>query len=222
MGIWGFLDVLLLAAGIIATVFSIVWREPNVLLNFTLSTQKLDAGLVLGIFFIVTFLISMVAMIRKNNGITGFIVLNWALVLDAIVTLIVGTVVWFYTLEETTNYYSVWKAASADTRVDLQDMFQCCGYNAPNDTVEIRDGTFCSSQDFVNSLYNATTPTNNACIFLVTGSTDVTLNQIFTSVYGFMAVVVCLFLATLCVIKTRTEKERFRKIDAKRGGGGFV
>lgn len=60
-----------------------------------------------------------------------------------------------------------------------------------------------------------------------------------------MAVAICLFLASLCVIHVvrpqssafalemrsspslslalqRREKERFRKIDAKRGGGGFV
>jgi len=222
MGIWAFLDVLLLAAGIVATVVSIVWREPNVLLNFTLSTEKLNAGLILGIIFIITFLISMVAMIRKNNSITGFIVLNWALVLDAIVVLIVGTAVWFYTLKQRANYYDVWQAASPDTRVALQDMFGCCGYYAPNDTAEIRTGTFCKSQDFVNSLYNATVTTTNACINPVNAAAEVTLNQIFTPVYGFMAVVICLFLATLCVIKTKTEKERFRKIDAKRGGGGFV
>jgi len=223
MGVWGFLDVLLLGAGVLATVFSIVWREPNVLLNFTLSTQKLDAGLVLGIFFLVTFLISIVAMIRRNNSVVGLIVLNWALVLDAIVTLVVGTAVWFYTLEERNNYLAVWQAASPDTRVDLQNMFSCCGYFAPNDTTaEIRAGSFCQSQDFVNSLFNATATTTNACVTPVTAHTDFTLNNIFTSVYGFMAVVICLLLATLCVIKTRTEKERFRKIDAKRGGGGFV
>lgn len=62
-------------------------------------------------------------------------------------------------------------------------------------------------------------------------------------VYGFMAIVLCLLLASLCVIKKvclytfqmftifneknlycrqRQEDERFKKIDAKRGGRGFV
>lgn len=56
--------------------------------------------------------------------------------------------------------------------------------------------------------------------------------------YGFMAVVIGLFLANMCVIKKvsntnlfvltgadtqqRQEEERFEKIDAKRGGHGFV
>lgn len=62
---------------------------------------------------------------------------------------------------------------------------------------------------------------------------------ILSQVYGYMAIVLCLLLVSLCVIKKvtssyldcysaihfdlqRQEDERFKKIDAKRGGGGFV
>jgi hypothetical protein len=40
--------------------------------------------------------------------------------------------------------------------------------------------------------------------------------------FGFTAVNGLLFLATLCVINERLIAVRFAKIDAKRGGGGFV
>lgn len=63
-----------------------------------------------------------------------------------------------------------------------------------------------------------------------------------SQIYGFMAITVCLMLASVCVINKvrratlpfrpssshlviavqRKEDERFRKIDAKRGGKGFV
>lgn len=60
-----------------------------------------------------------------------------------------------------------------------------------------------------------------------------------SQVYSFMGVILCLLLATLCVIKRvssycaqllipvinclqRQEEERFKKIDEKRGGRGFV
>jgi hypothetical protein len=42
------------------------------------------------------------------------------------------------------------------------------------------------------------------------------------SIYAFIAVIGCLFLATVCVMKERAVEIRFQKIDAKRGGGGFV
>ncbi len=41
MGTWVFLDFCLLAAGVISLVFSIVWRSPNVLMNFVISSADL-------------------------------------------------------------------------------------------------------------------------------------------------------------------------------------
>jgi hypothetical protein len=63
--------------------------------------------------------------------------------------------------------------------------------------------------------------------------------QVIRTTYGFMAGIIGLFLSSLCVIKVvsfivlpflvqcrlclqRQETERFKKIDGKRGGGGFV
>ena len=43
-----------------------------------------------------------------------------------------------------------------------------------------------------------------------------------SSIYGFVGIVGALFLATVCVINERKLEVRFAKIDAKRGGSGFV
>lgn len=84
-----------------------------------------------------------------------------------------------------------------------------------NDTAEI-GGTFCTSQDFANSL-NATNSAN-FCVTPVTAKTDYTLENTFTyvlvesfeillltdahsSIYAFMVPVIGLFLASLCVIQ---------------------
>lgn len=42
LGAWGFLDICLLVDAIVAIVFSIIWREPNLLLNLELSTAHLN------------------------------------------------------------------------------------------------------------------------------------------------------------------------------------
>lgn len=42
------------------------------------------------------------------------------------------------------------------------------------------------------------------------------------SVFGFMAVIIGMFLATMSMIYRRNEQERFRRIDEKRGGRSFV
>lgn len=51
---------------------------------------------------------------------------------------------------------------------------------------------------------------------------DPYINTAFTGVYACEAVVIAFALAATCVISERRVVERFRLIDAKRGGGGFV
>jgi len=219
MGVWAALDILLLAAGAISLALSMVWRAPNILMNMVLSSADLTAGTLLGIALLITFVISVGAIVQRNHVTIGLVILNYALLADAIAILVIGTFVWFYTLQERVEFHQLWLGAPRETRIFLQDQFKCCGYFNGTDAAEI-GGSFCTSQDVVNRL-NATIATN-FCVTPVTGFADMTLNNIFTTVYGFMAIVLCMLLATLCVIKKRQEDERFKKIDSKRGGRGFV
>jgi len=218
MGTWAVLDFLLLAAGATAVALSIVWRQPNILMNMVLSSADLTAGTVLGVALLITFAISLGAIVQQNHVTIGLVILNYVLIVDALGIVIIGTFVWFFTLQERANFYKLWLEATPQTRLILQDQFKCCGYFNGTDTVEI--GGFCQSPDFASKLDPANF--NNFCVTPITSFADMTLNNVFTTVYGFMAIVLCLLLASLCVIKKRQEDERFKKIDAKRGGRGFV
>ncbi|PPQ90131.1 hypothetical protein CVT25_012300 [Psilocybe cyanescens] len=215
MGVWVALDFLLLVAGALSVALSIVWRAPNILMNMVLSSADLTAGTILGVALLVTFVISVGAIIQRNHVTIGLVILNWTLLVDAIGVLVVGSFVWMYTLKERANFHVLWAEATPASRVFLQDKFKCCGYFNGTDLAEV-GGSFCTSQDVINGLNPNVT--SNFCVTPVTAFADVTLNN----VYGFMAIVLCLLLASICVIKKRNEDERFKKIDAKRGGRGFV
>jgi len=219
MGVWLALDCLLLISGLISVIFSQAWRAPNALMNIVLTSADLAAGTILGISMIVTFLISLVAIAQRNHVTVGLVILNYALILDAMGIIVIGTFVWWYTLQERANFHQLWFQTSSAARIAIQDKFQCCGYFSGSDLAEI-GGQFCVSEDFVNSL--PTDDLNRFCVTPVTNFADSTLNSTFTTVYGSMAIVISLLLATLCVIRKRQEDERFKKIDAKRGGQGFV
>jgi hypothetical protein len=219
MGVWAALDILLLAAGVISLILSLVWRAPNILMNMVLSSADLTAGTILGVALLITFVISIGAIVQRNHVTIGLVILNYALLFDALAILVIGTFVWFYTLQERANFHKLWIDAPRETRITLQDQFRCCGYFNGTDAAEI-GGSFCTSQDVINGLNSNVA--SNFCVTPVTGFADMTLNNVFTTVYGFMAIVLCLLLASLCVIKKRQEDERFKKIDAKRGGRGFV
>jgi hypothetical protein len=219
IGVWAVLDFFLLATGVVMLSLSMTWRAQNPLMNMVLSLSDLTAGTILGIAFLVTFAISIGAIVQKSHVTIGLVILNYALLMDAIGIVIIGTYFWFFTLQERANFHRLWLQASSQTRITLQDQFKCCGYFNGTDKAEI-GGSFCQTQQFVSGLVSDVT--TNFCVTPITNFADMTLNNVFTTVYGFMAVILCLLLASLCVIKKRQEDERFKKIDAKRGGRGFV
>ncbi|KAH7889947.1 hypothetical protein F5I97DRAFT_1848835 [Phlebopus sp. FC_14] len=209
---WAFFDLCLMAAGVISLVLSFVWRRPDLLLNLTFSTTDLTGGTVLGIVLLSTFAFSLISIIQR--GTKPLIMLNWALLVDGIAILIVGTYVWVYTLHERNNYHVVFGRQSDTTKIMIQDTLMCCGYFNATDEIAF-GGNVCPNQTAAMSL-------NNFCVTPITKFADTTLNNVFSTVYGFMAIVIGLFLATMCVIKKRQETARFERIDAKRGGRGFV
>jgi len=206
------LDIALLAAGAICIAMSIVWRTPDVLRDLVINNIDLIAGLVMGVTFILTSIFGLIGIFQRNHITMPLVALNWMLFVDALYVMVIATAVWFYSLRQRNEFYVVWKEQTSAVRTLLQDQLQCCGYFDSTDNV-ISAG-FCQDPAFA--------ATQQPCVTPITAFSDYTLNNIFTSTYGFMAIILTLFLASLCVINKRKEEERFRKIDAKRGGGGFV
>ncbi|KAI0317295.1 tetraspanin [Amylostereum chailletii] len=219
VGIYAFFTLCVLTASVLSIVFSIVWRKKDLLLNMIFNSGDLTAGLVMGIALMITSVMSVAAIVQRNHVMGGLVALNWALIADAIIVLVVGTKIWFFSLRQRAEFHTLYAALTPANRIVFQDKFSCCGYFNATDLVEI-GGKFCTSQDFANSLNQ--TVLANQCVTGITGETDLILNHTFTVTYGFMAPIIALFLASLCVIKVRQEIERFKSIDAKRGGRGFV
>jgi len=189
------------------------------MVNMTFSPSDLDAGLIMGIAFLLTSAFSVGAIIQRNHVTIGLVILNWILIADAMIVLVVGTFVWFYTLRERSEFHTLYAKMQPSQRITIQDKFSCCGYFNASDLIEI-GGSFCQNSTFANSLN--TTVASNFCVSPITKEADSSLNEVFSTTYGFMAGIIGLFLSSLCVIKVRQEFERFRRIDAKRGGRGFV
>lgn len=218
MASWAFIDFLLLGASGMSIALSIIWRAPNILMNMAISSEFLTAGMVLGIILGLTFMVSLGAVVQRNHVTIGFVILNWFLVVDAIAVIVVGSMIWFFSLRQRNEFQKKWTALPAADRITIQDQHHCCGYFTVADA-EI-GGNFCQNTTFTQSL--SVNVTTNFCVTPITLFTDYTLENTFTTIYGYMAIVLSLLVASLCVIKKRQEEERFKKIDAKRGGRGFV
>jgi len=210
MLLWGLLDFFLLAAGGALIAFSVVLRAPDAIRNLVFPASDLNFSLALGIIYVVTFAVSIGAVIQQNHITIGLAILNWVLMGVTVVTVIFGSTMWFMTLQEHANFANVWNAASPANRIAVQEALHCCGF-VSNTAVEATG--FCANP--ANAL-------NNGCSIPFVTISDTMLMDAFTTVYSFTAITVMLFIATMCVIKKRQEQERFRRIDAKRGGRGFV
>lgn len=210
MAVWGLLDFLLLGAGGGIIAFSILLRAPDALRNLILTDFDLNFGLVLGILYVATFVVSVGAIIQQNHVTIGLAILNWVLLANTVFTVIFGANLWFMTLRENENFGNVWNTTTPDRRIAVQDVLKCCGF--ANNTV-VESAGFCA---------DPAVTMNNGCETKFVSFADNMLMDAFTTVYALTTILVMLFVASMCVIKKRQEQERFRRIDAKRGGRGFV
>jgi hypothetical protein len=171
-GVWAGIDLALLLAGGLCIAFSMIWRGPNLLRELVISTTDLNAGLGLGIMYSLTFVVSIAAILTHKATTGGLKALNFVLIADSFATIVIASIVWFYTLEERKNFSEVWGQQSQETLGRIQEEFKCCGYY--NGTDRAIGTGICASQTFA---LNST-----GCVGAVTNFADYTLNNIFTSV----------------------------------------
>ena len=147
--------------------------HPSDNLHYLPVRPHLIVGLGLGISYAITAVVALIAIVQPNHVTTGLAALNWVLLLDAIATLIVGTVIWFFTLKERATYHAKWLVTSPAIKTAIQDQFSCCGYFTTNET-DIPFGGFCTDQTFASN--------QTACVGPLVEYADFTLNNIFTCV----------------------------------------
>src|ERR1700761_7163519 len=85
-----------------------------------------SAGLAMGIAFLVTSAFAVGAIIQRNHVTIGLVILNWILIADAIIVLVVGTFVWFYTLRERAEFHTLYAKMQPSQRITIQDKVNHC------------------------------------------------------------------------------------------------
>jgi hypothetical protein len=78
-------------------------------------------GLAVGIALLLTSFMSVGAIIQRNHVTIGLVILNWVLIADAVIVLVVGTFVWFYTLRERSEWHSIYAKLQPSQRISIQD-----------------------------------------------------------------------------------------------------
>ncbi|ORX34059.1 hypothetical protein BD324DRAFT_194482 [Kockovaella imperatae] len=220
VSVWAALDFCLLVAGILIITMSFllsIGDDVVLKLFFREFDQKL--GIALGSTYIFAFVFSIPAIIQSAERGKLLKIQSWLLLSIAVFTLTAGTIVWQFSLGQLNNFSILWAKEDIIVQQAIQDEFSCCGYwNGTTAGLFTATGGHC-----IDTAFAATQP---GCQASITSSSppgsDYVLNQLFTSIYGFEAIIGGLFLATLCIINERRLQVRFAMIDSKRGGSGFV
>jgi Na+/H+ antiporter NhaA len=75
----------------------------------------------MGIALLFTSFLSVGAIIQRNHVLIGLIVLNWVLLADAIIVLVVGTFLWFFSLRERAEFHTRYANLQPSQRIAIQD-----------------------------------------------------------------------------------------------------
>ncbi|OCF45767.1 hypothetical protein I317_00255 [Kwoniella heveanensis CBS 569] len=219
--VWSLLDFCLLAAGVLCIVTSIILTQPSQLI-IGMMKDHFDfkmIGISLGSTFIAGTVLAIPAIISSYEKMALLKALNWYLVVLASLTLAFGSWVWMFSLEQISEFEQIWHRTPEATQQAIQNKFSCCGYfNGTLSGGLITQAGFCTDSEMAASQPGCQTIITSAS----SPGSDYTLSNIFTTIFGFEAIIAALFLATVCVINERNVAVRFKRIDEKRGGGGFV
>lgn len=79
------------------------------------------AGSILGIILILTWALSIGAIVQKNHITVGLVAMNWLLIVDMLGILIIGTFVWVFTLQERIFYHQRFIEAPQSLQIAIQN-----------------------------------------------------------------------------------------------------
>lgn len=86
-----------------------------------MNDTQITGGLVLGVGLLITWLLSVFAIVQRNHVTIGLVCLNWVLIIDAIIVFVVGTAIWFWSLRQRNEFHTVYEQLPAASRIFIQD-----------------------------------------------------------------------------------------------------
>lgn len=170
------------------------------------SQFPLTAGIVNGVFYFVTFLFTIPAILMPTRGLlklSGYFV-----TVTAVFSLGIGLRLWIFTLSTKERFSPLWNAQTSTVQDLMQTSFSCCGYLNSTSPAFVTDST-CPSPAAAALL--------RGCATSIGSFGNIFIDDIFTAVFGMCGICGLLIMATACLLKDRKERERFRYIDEKNG-----
>ena len=102
---------------------------------------------------------------------------SWLVIVCAGLSLVVGLLIWFFTLQTRTNLLALWSGLPTAEQSLLQQQFQCCGYMDANTPPFVVDNT-CTNSFIAARL--------GPCIGPFSSFANIQLDNVFTAMFGIV------------------------------------
>jgi len=210
-------DFLFLVMGVFILAFSIIVNNikdeipvngRQAARNLLYQGFPLTAGIANAALIFATFVVSLPGLAtssRKWLKLAGYMA-----VVCGVFSMILGLYIWILTLKSRGDFEVLFGLQSDTVKSMMQREFSCCGYRNSTSPAFITDA-MCPSK--------AASAIMRGCATPISSFANVFLDNIFTSLFGIVAIDAVFVMAAVCLVKDRKERERFRHIDEKNGMG---
>jgi len=218
--LYGFTNLLFIGCGAVTVAISILWNmdatsgattghiEQNIIFLMLPNTF----GVVAGIITVIAGVSSLPPLAMPTSR--GMMHVHaWLVVIASLVLLILGLVIWTFTLQEKNNIFAAYSqqtAAQSSAISALQEQFNCCGFFNSTSPPFVTSPNACPDA--------ATAANRTGCIVPLQPFADLFLDRLFTTLFGFVGIGTCTVLAGAMLVKARTTEARYIRIAEK---GGF-
>ncbi|KAK3363545.1 hypothetical protein B0T25DRAFT_47030 [Lasiosphaeria hispida] len=177
--------------------------------NLLYQSFPLTAGIANAALVFFTFIVTIPGIITRARA---WLKLGGILAtISAVFSLVIGLYLWILTLKIKGDFAPLWMSQAPVAQDLMQTTFSCCGYFNSSSPAFVTNPT-CPSPAAAALMRGCATP--------ITAFANVFLDDIFTAVFGMVGVDAVFIMATVCLLKERKERERFRHIDEKSGARG--
>ncbi|KAK9768481.1 hypothetical protein K7432_000822 [Basidiobolus ranarum] len=198
------LTLVFLTSGLVALgVASYFLATPYMRRAVVVTRDMIYGGFFVGALTVISSLTGFFASIRPVRRKNILVVFAWLIAFVICIELFLGAAIWFRSLNIRGSFSEKWRTWDPVLKVAFQEADGCCGYyNAQDDP---SDSAFC----------RITNVPHTGCVDAIHIYTDNYLRNIYTCLFGFVAVDVFAFLACVVLIQARNDQERYEKGTAR-------
>ncbi|KAK9694469.1 hypothetical protein K7432_013412 [Basidiobolus ranarum] len=189
-----------MASGLVAiSVGSYFWATPYARRRVVVTQDILIAGLSMGIMATFSSFIGFHGSAHPVRNKRWLVLYGWLVVAVLVIELSLGAVIWFRSLSIRNNFSDKWRTWDPALRALFQETDSCCGYF--------------DSTDFPADSISCRSPEHAwpGCVDMIHIYSDNYLRNIYTALFGFVAVDVFAFFALVILIQARNDQERYEK-----------